>query len=199
MFKKFLFFTLCSLLLTACSTKEKSIESEASAEPKEELSPLEEISKVCLKSIDECDAIFKEKGELIDREFSEGKEVIERYLLVYNTLASKNSVEYKTRTMDENMKFLKSKGYPTLIKYNKKLGNEYYAQFLEDILYPRAQVYNSKNLTVGMDMFDLILSMGYPNKINKTTTSNGVSAQWVYRDLDVYVYLDDSIVTSFQN
>lgn len=43
---------------------------------------------------------------------------------------------------------------------------------------------------------------GEPIKINKTTTANNVSEQWVYTDSfgnTKYIYLDNGIVTSIQD
>ncbi len=54
---------------------------------------------------------------------------------------------------------------------------------------------------IGMTRDEVINSLwGKPNQINKTTTANGVSEQWVYSD-DVgggYVYFEDGIVESIQ-
>lgn len=38
---------------------------------------------------------------------------------------------------------------------------------------------------------------GKPSKVNKTTTANSVSEQWVYSS-GKYVYLKDGIVTAIQ-
>jgi len=191
---------ICSLLLfTACSSKENnSKETMVDTEPIEELSPLEEISKVCLNNTTECKKVFKEKSNLIDKDLSAGKEAIEEYLLIMDTLISKNTVTEKMDIIEKRMKNLKGVSSPTLSNYNRKMGNEYHAQLLEDVIYPLTKIYNTRTVEIGMENYELILSMGYPNKINKTTTANGVSEQWVYQNFG-YVYLEDGTVTSFQN
>jgi hypothetical protein len=49
----------------------------------------------------------------------------------------------------------------------------------------------------GMTAEQLRASWGGPEDINRTVTSFGVSEQWVYGDS--YVYLDEGVVTAWQN
>lgn len=52
---------------------------------------------------------------------------------------------------------------------------------------------------IGMTREEVIITKwGRPNKVNKTTTANGVSEQWVYGS-NRYVYLDNGIVTAIQD
>ena len=97
------------------------------------------------------------------------------------------------------MNYFKSKEYLCLTKKHNVERNFYYSILLDEKIYPLSQIHGTKNISIGMEDVELILSMGFPNKINRTTNAQGVSEQWIYRDLDVYVYLDDGIVTSFQN
>jgi len=53
-------------------------------------------------------------------------------------------------------------------------------------------------VTLGMNKTEVYASMGHPTKSNRTVTQNGVSEQWVYPN-DIYVYLEDDIVTAFQD
>jgi hypothetical protein len=75
----------------------------------------------------------------------------------------------------------------------------YFNRFIDEKVNPLIEYYNSKTVKIGMNTLELIVSMGYPNKINRTTTASSVSQQWVYRDIDVYVYLENGVVTSFQD
>lgn len=54
---------------------------------------------------------------------------------------------------------------------------------------------------IGMNKNMLIDAMGRPSDINKTTTKNGTSEQWVYRiGYDAtYVYFEDGKVDAIQN
>ena len=58
---------------------------------------------------------------------------------------------------------------------------------------------SKKRIKIGMTREMVIASIGYPEDENKTTNAYGDSTQMVYRDGKYkYVYLDDGIVTSFQ-
>ncbi|WP_366162650.1 hypothetical protein ABXS71_06225 [Bacillus infantis] len=189
------------MIMTACSSQSVDEDKISASEPEtEELNALEEISKVCLESdIEACRETYNEKSDQIDEEFSEGKETIGKYLNVHKVLTSSKTAEEKLKDIESDMTYIKNKGYYTLAKFNRKLGNNYYADYLETVIQPKAQIYNSKKYGVGMEKMDLILSIGYPNDINKTTTSNNVSEQWVYDNYEIYIYLDNGIVSSFQN
>lgn len=61
-----------------------------------------------------------------------------------------------------------------------------------------------KNIWVGMDKDQAILSWGLPNDTNNTVTGGGIRSQWVYGDFGPYVYLEgktkaDLVVTSWQD
>jgi hypothetical protein len=55
----------------------------------------------------------------------------------------------------------------------------------------------AKKISIGMTAAQVRLAWGAPEEINRTTTAYGVHEQWVYGDS--YVYLDNGIVTAFQN
>lgn len=58
-----------------------------------------------------------------------------------------------------------------------------------------------RNPSIGMTASEVReSSWGEPSDINRTTTSFGVSEQWVYSNYSGYryIYLDDGIVTSIQ-
>lgn len=64
------------------------------------------------------------------------------------------------------------------------------------------QIASGRKIGVDMNMYEVIYSLGYPNDINATTTSYGRSEQWVYGNPIYganYVYLENGIVTSYQN
>jgi PBP1b-binding outer membrane lipoprotein LpoB len=198
--KRILFVTLSCLILSACSSSSSEpVEQMIDTEVEEEvvLSPLEELSKVCLESaLDDC------KQKFIDSDLKDSpteQKIINSYLVLLNELSKDQDVNQKIEIIKREMEVLKFSLFDTSIDANRKKGNENYAKFLEKDIYPLRKVYDTKTVAVGMDKLQLIISMGYPDKINKTTNSYGTSAQWIYRDLDVYVYLDDGIVTSFQD
>lgn len=199
MSRNLLIFIFILLFLTACTTQKESIsEKESNGEPQEEnLIPLEEISKICLSdAIKECRSIFEEKeSQLGERE----KEVLQKYSMIYFILTTQQGTEIKQDILDVNVNYLKNKGLDIFKKSHIEIGNKYYPKLIEEKIQPVINLYKSKKLEIGMNDYDLILSMGYPNEINKTTTSSTVSEQWVYQDLNVYVYLENGIVTSYQN
>ena len=55
-----------------------------------------------------------------------------------------------------------------------------------------------KRVIVGMRAEMVRRMWGFPHRINRTTTQNGTSEQWVYGD-GVYVYVEDAVVTALQN
>jgi hypothetical protein len=55
-----------------------------------------------------------------------------------------------------------------------------------------------KKIAIGMTRSEAVFSLGTPQTVNNTTTSNGTHEQWVY-NLTNYVYVDDGIVTSYQD
>jgi predicted membrane protein len=64
-----------------------------------------------------------------------------------------------------------------------------------------SQISEGRKIGVGMTNVEVIYSLGYPDDINSTTNSYGVSEQWVYGSPiydGQYVYLEDGVVTSYQ-
>ena len=55
-----------------------------------------------------------------------------------------------------------------------------------------------KKIAIGMTRAEAVFSLGTPQTINNTTTSKGKHEQWVY-SLTNYIYVDDGIVTSYQD
>lgn len=53
------------------------------------------------------------------------------------------------------------------------------------------------NIEIGMTQEEVIESIGKPKDINKTTTANGVSEQWVY-DGYKYLYFEDGVLVTIQ-
>lgn len=56
---------------------------------------------------------------------------------------------------------------------------------------------------IGMNVAELSYSLGYPNKINATNYGSGESQQWVYYQGSyganpIYIYVENSVVTSYQ-
>lgn len=191
-----LFFLL--LVLTSCSNGEKEVSTKVSGEEVEKLSPLEEVSKTCLESsASNCRDIFNQLGDQIDDEFS--KEVLDNYSALNETMYSERNVTDKMTVIDMKMDYLSSKAYEIVLKNNRELGNKHYVKLIEEKVYPLSELYNSKKIKVGMSEIEVIISLGFPNKINTTTTANTVSQQWVYDNYNAYVYIDDGEVTSYQN
>jgi hypothetical protein len=55
-----------------------------------------------------------------------------------------------------------------------------------------------KTLKIGMDEHQALIAWGLPTKKNRTTAGKKVSEQWIYRERDAYVYLEDGVVRSIQ-
>ncbi|WP_424962280.1 hypothetical protein [Ekhidna sp.] len=55
----------------------------------------------------------------------------------------------------------------------------------------------NSEIWIGMTSEMIIDSIGRPNDINRTVTSYGVREQWVYKD--IYLYLEDGVLTSYQD
>jgi len=55
-----------------------------------------------------------------------------------------------------------------------------------------------KQIWAGMTRVQLLLSWGQPNKIDKDFTYNRNTEQWIYGNLGPFVYLENNIVTSWQ-
>jgi hypothetical protein len=62
---------------------------------------------------------------------------------------------------------------------------------------PLINLWRSNEVHIGMSEMDLLISCGSPMEINRTVTANGSSEQWVYPD--IYVYVENGEVTSFQD
>ena len=52
---------------------------------------------------------------------------------------------------------------------------------------------------MGMTKEQLIMAWGKPKDINRTVTRYSIDEQWVYGDFGPYVYLEDGVVTSWQD
>lgn len=64
-----------------------------------------------------------------------------------------------------------------------------------------ASISEGRKIGVGLRNVEVIYSVGYPDDINTTTTAAGTHEQWVYGNPIYganYVYLDNGIVTSYQ-
>jgi hypothetical protein len=194
LFKKLLVLLIISFLLSSCATTSSEPKYEAE---EEELSTLEQISKQCLDDpYEPCNEMFLEQRDKIEDE--QANEIIEKYREVFYIINSEDSLDYKERTINSNMNSLHSKGYDIIIEKHKEKGNKYFVQLLEEGIQPLAQLYNSQEIGIGMDKIKVVISMGFPNDINRTVTENSKSEQWVY-DNGVYVYLENGEVTSFQD
>ncbi len=55
------------------------------------------------------------------------------------------------------------------------------------------------DIFIGMTKEMAIISKGKPDKINRTVNSFGVQEQWVYDDLDLFLYFEDGILTGYQD
>lgn len=56
----------------------------------------------------------------------------------------------------------------------------------------------NQGVSIGMSSEDVLLSSwGKPEKINKTTTENNISEQWIYGN-SKYIYFDNGVVTAIQ-
>jgi hypothetical protein len=79
---------------------------------------------------------------------------------------------------------------------DKVLSAEWTKRFAED-----GALIESHHIWVNMNWDELECSWGLPESINKTTTARGIHQQLVYSSpygKNRYVYMDDGIVTSFQ-
>lgn len=64
-----------------------------------------------------------------------------------------------------------------------------------------ASISEGRKIGVGLRNVEVIYSVGYPDNINTTTNANGTHEQWVYGNPIYganYVYLDNGIVTAYQ-
>jgi hypothetical protein len=66
-------------------------------------------------------------------------------------------------------------------------------------VYPEeiAQKIISRKIWIGMTSKMAVLSIGSPEKINRTVTGNGTNEQWVYGSR--YLYFDNGILTAYQD
>jgi hypothetical protein len=194
-FKRLLILFSVTVLLSSCATTSSEPVNEVEAE--EELSTLEQISKLCLDDpFEPCNKMFLEKRATIEDDQAEG--IIDKYREVFYIINSEDSVDYKKRTINSNMKSLHSKGYDIIIEKHKEKGNKYFVKLLEEEIQPLAKLYDSQEIGIGMDKIKVVVSLGFPNDINRTVTENSTDEQWVY-DNGIYVYLEDGEVTSFQD
>jgi|GEM_PF-2882050 len=118
---------------------------------------------------------------------------------------------------------LKDVAYPAALRYLNKIPANYDGMFKEEIgafhtdiekrnsefsfiisspkgdpNAPKFIDYSNMKPQIGMTAEQVVkTSWGKPKDINKTTTTSGVSEQWVY-ELGKYVYLDNGIVIAIQ-
>ena len=71
--------------------------------------------------------------------------------------------------------------------FTKKYGSSIYQLIKED------------KIRIGAPSVILLYVYGKPDDINKSTGSWGVHEQWVYRSYDVYIYVENGKITSWQN
>jgi hypothetical protein len=180
-------------LLTACSTEESSTLGNADIEKpkKEEISLVDQISEKFLQDK------ITDGSDLFDRESMPEYEykILFVYYHLFNYLKTEKDISMKLSKIETQIE--KFKTY--LGEYESDNEDMYFNRFIDEKVNPLIEYYNSKTVKIGMNTLELIVSMGYPNKINRTTTASSVSQQWVYRDIDVYVYLENGVVTSFQD
>ncbi len=56
----------------------------------------------------------------------------------------------------------------------------------------------NKILEVGKSEKEVLAIMGQPDKINKTTNASGVNEQWIYKELDIFIYMENGTLSSWQ-
>lgn len=111
----------------------------------------------------------------------------------------------------QNLKFAKLPKLPDMPSYdgvgsftpdqcNTIIGKLYDADLQEDHI---SDVANAQ-IFIGMSQLELMYAWGEPNDINNTTSTYGTHDQWVYGTYDSgskpqYVYVDNGVVSSFQN
>ena len=61
------------------------------------------------------------------------------------------------------------------------------------------QLIREQKVQMGMRSELLRCIFGYPSDINRTVTQYGTSEQWVFRNSGWYVYVENGVVTSWQN
>ena len=64
----------------------------------------------------------------------------------------------------------------------------------------KRQAITEGKIQIGFSAADVRASWGAPSKINRSVGEYGVHEQWVYRyPSDVYVYIEDGVVTGWQD
>ena len=117
------------------------------------------------------------------------------------------SPDYKGQLADEMKAFCLKYADIVYNKYADLKDGEWVAKNEYKINEEKVKALNEvdtrKYPAIGMTGSEVRASIwGGPDNINKTTTANGVSEQWVYKvgDYDMkFIYLDDGIVTAIQN
>ena len=81
--------------------------------------------------------------------------------------------------------------------YNPSFSEELYKRnfFTEDEL----SLIEFEKIQIGMRKEVLPCLFGNPDAINKTVSSYGTNEQWVYRSVGWYIYVEDGVITSWQN
>lgn len=188
------------IFLSACATQEKEVssaETNQKEEMKEEkLSPIDEIAKIFLTGDYEASRkiLYDKKDVSPEIEW----DILKSYLSIFRHVRSEGYVETKEHFIDSALdEISKNTSSVKLKEFKEKY--TYFNDLLNEEILPLVELKNSGKIEIGMNETELIVSLGYPDDINITVTSDTVSEQWVYSYLDKYVYLEDGIVTSFQD
>jgi hypothetical protein len=198
LFKHFLILLSVSVLLSSCaatSSEPKVKEVEAEATQQKELTRIDEIAKMGIvdHQWDEAHKLANvEKGDLPPHEV----QVLIEYLYMFKLLNSDKSVEVKNNGIESKMWNLSMEiDEENTAKYTERYS--YFGDVVKHINHLN-EIYDKRFYEIGMSKDDVLFSMGFPNDINRTVTENSKSEQWVY-DNGVYVYLENGVVTSFQD
>lgn len=157
----------------------------------EELPPIELVSKTILEE-GTYKTLYDFKEEIPEKEFM----LLDEYTSLIRFLSTPHTKNEKHLKIEEVMNEFENKlDIFTVDDYEKKY--EYFGRLVTEKFVRLSKIYNTGQIDIGMSVLDVIVSLGYPNKINNTVTESGKSSQWVYEN--IYVYLKDNIVTSYQN
>lgn len=193
---KFLFFICLAFLLTACS----NVQQEAS--DNEEQLTQELIQLFHEKKYDEItDKVVKQKIELEKNFFNIAlayKELEKTGIGKRDSLAKSDQYEYIKAKLD-NVNNPPSE-IAEEINRTKRIVEQKYITFLKEEKPNEydASVGTLPNPSIGMTKEEVLYSTwGKPKDINKTTTADTVSEQWVYSDYK-YLYFENGILTTIQ-
>lgn len=118
-------------------------------------------------------------------------------------LCFKNSMNWgmiEVQTLDGTVGFINSKNCSSKSDYLKKV--EQRSIEYQNMVKIHGKVNADRILNheywIGMTGDITRLSLGHPDKINKTVGSWGVHEQWIYEKRNLYLYFEDGILTSYQ-